>query len=233
MPFPYFGAKHRLARYYPPPKYRTVIEPFAGAAGYACYWAKRGYIDHAILVDSHPGVVALWHRLQRMTPDDLANLVVPPLGTLSTEPLFMYGQQQQSVLDGKQRRITSWMLEKWEPVQRRLIEILPIIKDWDVSVGDYSDVPDIPGTWFIDPPYRPQLGLGGKPTSGGYWYKHRRIDYDALADWVWSRPGQVIACEQNPADWLPFEPFRQHQNGVGAGRRTMMVESIFLWDNPV
>lgn len=39
--FKIFGSKHRTAASYPPPEHADVIEPFAGAAGYATRHAGR------------------------------------------------------------------------------------------------------------------------------------------------------------------------------------------------
>ncbi len=53
--FSYFGAKWRLAPRYPAPAHRTIVEPFAGSAGYACR-----YPDHrVILVERDPVIAAL------------------------------------------------------------------------------------------------------------------------------------------------------------------------------
>lgn len=41
--FTYFGAKWRAAPHYPPPTHPTVIEPFAGAAGYALRHHTRAF----------------------------------------------------------------------------------------------------------------------------------------------------------------------------------------------
>jgi len=42
--FSYYGSKSKLAQHYPTPKYDTIVEPFAGAAGYSLYgdnWKKN------------------------------------------------------------------------------------------------------------------------------------------------------------------------------------------------
>jgi hypothetical protein len=64
--------------------------------------------------------------------------------------------------------------------------------------GDYTQAPDVDATWYIDPPYRGRAGA---------LYRHgsRDIDYAALGAWCKERAGQVIVCEGEGADWLPFE----------------------------
>lgn len=37
MPFPYFGRKARIANLYPPARFDTIVEPFAGSASYALH----------------------------------------------------------------------------------------------------------------------------------------------------------------------------------------------------
>lgn len=69
--FLYYGSKFRLARYYPPPRPGdTVVEPFAGSAGYS----MRHYRHPVVLVDSYPVVVAVWQYLIRAKPADILRL---------------------------------------------------------------------------------------------------------------------------------------------------------------
>ena len=65
--FQFYGGKWRAAKYYPAPKYDTIIEPFAGSAGYSLrYYKKR-----VILVDINPTIVTLWKYLISATPTDI------------------------------------------------------------------------------------------------------------------------------------------------------------------
>src|SRR5258708_9254087 len=57
--FPYFGAKLRIARLYPTPKYDTIIEPFAGSMGYSLNYASK----HVILVDKYHKIAEIWKYL--------------------------------------------------------------------------------------------------------------------------------------------------------------------------
>lgn len=97
---------------------------------------------------------------------------------------------------------------------KKIAKKLPEIKHWQVRHGSYDALEDIEATWFIDPPYQ----------HGGHYYRHSDIDYPALAEWVQSRRGQVIVCENNKADWLPFTPLKSQQ-----GQRYKTVESV--WTN--
>lgn len=55
----YFGGKYRLGIKYPPPTYNTIIEPFAGAAGYALNYSER----NVILCDLNPIIAGIWKYL--------------------------------------------------------------------------------------------------------------------------------------------------------------------------
>lgn len=238
MPFGYFGAKHGLARFYPPPEFDTVVEPFAGAAGYSCYWASQGKVKHAILVDRNEHVVALWHRLQKMTEKQLMRIECPPKGDRTTEPLIAAasGKQGMAVLAGKSRQVTDRMLHSWPRLQARIARALPYIRTWDVQLEDYMSCKNVAATWFVDPPYIQRLGSGNFITAGGHSYTTGGTggfdsafngSYIDLARWSRSRRGQVIVCEQLPADWLPFGAFRNQRNGVGAGTQSTRTEAIW------
>ena len=69
------------------------------------------------------------------------------------------------------------------------------VSHWQVTEGDYSAAPDIPATWFVDPPYQ---------TKAGSYYPKQPDSHEALGAWCIKRQGQVIACDQVGADWLPW-----------------------------
>ena len=57
--FCFYGGKWRAAPRYPAPLHRTVVEPFAGAAGYA----TRQHARQIILADIDPIITGLWRYL--------------------------------------------------------------------------------------------------------------------------------------------------------------------------
>jgi hypothetical protein len=73
---------------------------------------------------------------------------------------------------------------------------------------DFESTPDTEATWFVDPPY----AVAGKS------YKVRFTDYPRLAEWCKGREGQVIVCENEGADWLPFTPLTDAKAFAGRGR---------------
>lgn len=57
--FTYFGGKYRLAPKYPKPMYNTIVEPFAGSAGYSLRYPER----EVILNDLDPVISGIWEYL--------------------------------------------------------------------------------------------------------------------------------------------------------------------------
>jgi hypothetical protein len=201
----YYGAKYRIARRYPPPRHAQIIEPFAGAAGYA-----TRYPDAAVLlIDRDPIIVGVWQYLIHVRPSEI--LALPDVAAGEDVQALTAVPQEARWLMGFWCNVTSrpvrtpsrWMREPsphhlfWgDKVRQRLAAQVDRIRHWRVQFGAYTDAPDVPATWFIDPPYE-KLGRH---------YRYRPVEYTALATWCQARQGQVIVCEQAGATWLPFEP---------------------------
>ena len=227
--FTYFGGKSHASRYYPPPAHDTIVEPFAGGAGYSVRYFRR----RVILVEKNPRVAALWRYLIGVSARELLRLPdIPPDGVdamkVCDDARTLIGFNCGSV-DGHQRpakRITSWGKQEphcsWGPTLRaRLAAQVEKIRHWKVIQGDYSDAPDIEATWFIDPPYEAE----GKV----YACSSADIDFRALAKFCRSRRGQVMVCENAGARWLPFKPFRSLPTTAAKRFRGASVEVI--WTN--
>lgn len=222
MPFAYYGAKHGLARRYPPPTYAHIVEPFAGAAGYACCWATPAH--QVTLIDKDPRIVALWHEYQQMSGGDLSLIERQVFQARCTHPFIagMAGSASlRAALDGRDVAVTPRMIENVGAVFRRLRRVLPLARHWTILNDDWSAAEDSRATWFIDPPYEPIDSVAGSL------YRHSDIDYAALGAWCRARRGQVIVCEQAPASWLPFRPLigqgRSRGSNRGASRRVEVV----------
>jgi hypothetical protein len=216
MSFRYYGGKIQLAHRYPPPAYRTIVEPFAGGAAYAGHWATLRH--RVILVERDPAVVKLWREAQTITPGRLDEIEREMVSTgLATHPFMAVlagGSSLVGTLGGGERVVTERMAAGWSAVRRRLLSQRPLVRRWTVIEGDYTEAPDVEATWFIDPPYRPaRRGVSGDLYRVGA----ETIDYEALGEWCRSRRGQVIVCEQAGADWLPFRPFAQRRAFVTRG----------------
>lgn len=113
---------------------------------------------------------------------------------------------------------TNW----WgEAIRERIARQVEAIRHWQIHEYSYENAPDVPATWFVDPPY---AGRAGR------YYREKFTDYARLAEWSKSRQGQVIVCEQEGADWLPFRPFRNIKALDGKHGRKHSAEVI--WTNP-
>jgi hypothetical protein len=201
--FSFFGGKWTLAAKYPPPKYGTIIEPFAGSAGYSTRYSNRD----VILVEREPVVAALWRWLIGVSVDEVMGLPLDPEKRHTLHPAAKSligfwcarGRTQPAntttsgwLLSGK------WPSSFWGPYARqRIADQVQRIRHWRLIEGDYSMAPDVEGTWFVDPPYH-----------GSLHYRARVRSYEHLSTWVRNRSGQIIACEQKGATWLPFVGFQ-------------------------
>lgn len=241
MPFAYYGAKHGLARRYPPPAFGVIVEPFAGSAAYSVHHAAS--VDRVVLVERDPAVVALWRRVKALTHvelDEIDALLDRSRDdrTLRTDDPLLGGLAGSSTLhatlSGATRQITPRMRSDWPKVRARIERTLPHLHKFELVEGAYVDAPDIEATWHIDPPYQP-LVMNSQRTladqaGNAYRFGADQIDYAQLGDWCRSRRGLVMVCEQSPAEWLPFFPLAHQSNGAGTGGATRLE---LIWRNDV
>jgi len=208
--FYYFGSKARIAGKYPGPRFGTIVEPFAGSAGYSCRYPSRS----VILVERDARVVDLWRSLMAMSHRDIMGIPPPIVGQRTKDLLVMLRAASEHSLTGSYITVTDRMVSRWTNMLKRIATMVPLIQHWRIIHGDYSEAPDIEATWFVDPPYQ---GL-----RRGYAY--RGIDYDALGAWCMARRGQVIVCERDGAAWLPFRPLSR----IVATNNTIKSEAVWL-----
>lgn len=228
----YYGAKWRIAPRYPKPRHPTIIEPFAGAAGYSLR-----YPDHdVILVEKYHVIAEIWRWLIAATPDEVR--AIPCVDAIADLPAWVPDGARWLVgfnltAQGKRpalhlssglaaRRGRGWC-EGWSAAMReRVAAQVTAIRHWRVIQGDFTAAPNIEATWFVDGPYQ----------RAGYGYVHgsRNMDYTALARWCRSRSGQTIVCEAAGASWLPFVPFGI-TNGLTRGRVALTGEAIWWADS--
>lgn len=239
MAFSYYGAKHGLASKYPRPRFPLIIEPFAGAAGYSCYYATT---DHDVwLNDLDQLVLATWRRIQTITLDELNKIEQQVREQTRTTDVLVASAGGSSawpgIAAGADRAITPRMREMWSSTRKRIERVAPVAAGWKLTGDDYRDLPDVEATWLIDPPYKPLLEYTSWQQGAGNAYLHGSsgIDYEELGEWCRSRRGQVIVCEQSPAAWLPFTPFAAQGNGATNGAtRTEVVwysdqQQLSMW----
>jgi hypothetical protein len=206
--FGFYGGKWRDAlKHYPTPAHDTVVEPFAGSAGYALRHANR----KVVLVERDPIIAGVWRYLIGVSSKEILGIPdVPPDGTIddlkiSEEAKWLVGFWLNRAAASPRRSPSRWMRDGIRPgsfwgqrVRNTIASQLDAIRHWTVQEGDYSSVLGIDkATWFIDPPYQ---------HAGRYYrFGSQQLDYQELGQWCLSRRGQVIVCENVGATWLPFE----------------------------
>jgi site-specific DNA-adenine methylase len=220
--FYYYGRKEKVFKYYPIPKYDTIIEPFAGSAVYSL----KNFNKNITILDKDEKIINIWNYLKLATSDEILSLPLLTNGQSLNDEKFQHLNTVQKDLisfftnpSSAQPKRSVGKFNIWhEKNRKRLSEDVNKIRHWQILLGDYHDIPNQNATWFIDPPYQ---------GNGGKYYKHgnKNIDYNELSEWVQNRNGQVIVCENSEANWLPFRPLKQLQ-----GQRHKTVEVIWEKD---
>jgi site-specific DNA-adenine methylase len=205
--FYYYGRKKQIAKYYPAPDYDTIIEPFAGAAAYSLY--KNNWEKRVILVEKDKKVFDIWNWLiHSATVDEIKKMPELKIGEKSSKFLHIVHAATKMAFHFKTIKVTPVLARNWEISKRVLTENLYKIKHWEIIWGDFEDSPDIEATWFIDPPYRGESGMG-------YRFSSKMINYNQLAEWTKKRKGEIIFCEGEQADYLPFRPLVELKGVAG------------------
>lgn len=211
--FKWFGSKWTASKHYPEPIHDTVVEPFAGSAGYAL----RHHGKKVVLAESNRQVLTLWRWLALDATESLIREIpinvpegtdIREIGlTGGQELLLKHWQRTNNVGD-------CWTVSAWgnkpgqwtENTRSRVASERHLVAHWEFHDDAFRVMRAMegPATWFVDPPYRFNYG-----------YRSAPVDYEALGAIVRGLPGQVIACEaacQKTGalpDWLPFKDFRR------------------------
>ena len=227
--FGYYGGKWRAAPRYPAPAHSRIIEPFAGSAGYSVRHNARD----VRLYDLSEKVIGTWQYLIKASASEV--FALPDLEDGQTvddlkvcqEARWLIGWWLAAGCWEPRKSPSAWMRKctngglYWGPrVRSRISAQVESIRHWTASVGSYSDIPNEPATWFIDPPYQ---GMGKHYPHGS-----KGIDYEALGCWCRSRTGQAMVCENTGAEWLPFDHFMDAQAMGGARRGKVSREALWL-----
>ncbi len=207
--FGYYGGKWRDAlKHYPEPAYDTIVEPFAGSAGYALRYANR----RVTLCEIDPVLAGVWQYLVRVKVQEILSIPdLEPEGSVDDvkacqEARWLVGFWLNRATASPRKSPSKWMRDGirpgsfWGPrVRQTIASQVDAIRHWRVFNRSYDRCPcPRAATWFIDPPYQ----AAGKH----YRFGSEQIDYSALAAWCRSRSGQIIVCENEGASWLPFRP---------------------------
>lgn len=217
--FSYYGAKNQAGHLYPSPDYDTVIEPFCGSAGYSLLYPDR----NVRLYDKDDRIVALWQWLIQATPDEV--LEIPLFGPSIRTTRDIPGPDAVRHLVGfwanpasAMPKVTPTPRSKWNwDTRQRISRQVNRIKHWTCELVDsYADIPNCDATWYVDPPYQ----------QDGKWYRHSadNIDFHHLGQWCRDRLGQVIVCENEGADWLPFRFLGRINAMAGTSREVIYTQ---------
>ena len=226
--FGYYGGKWRDAlKHYPEPDHGTILEPFAGSAGYSLRYAQR----KVILCEIDPILSEVWRYLIRVKAEEI--LAIPDIGPggtvddlkLPQEARWLVGFWLNRGSASPRKSPSKWMCEGIRPgsfwglrVRQTIASQVDSIRHWQVFNRSYFECPSPrAATWFVDPPYQ----LAGKH----YRFGSDQLDYETLGAWCRTRPGQVIVCENEDAAWLPFRKLADVKT-TRAGRRSN--EAIWL-----
>jgi site-specific DNA-adenine methylase len=230
--FGFYGGKWRDAlKNYPAPTHDTIIEPFAGSAGYALrYWQRQ-----VILCELDPVLASMWQYLIRVTPQEI--LRIPDLGDDETvddlkicqEAKWLVGFWLNRGVSTPRRSPSKWMRIRIRPgsfwgerVRNTIASQVTAIRHWQVFNCSYVNAPaPEAATWFIDPPYQ--------RAGAHYRFGSEEIDFAHLSAWCQERRGQVMVCENEGADWLPFQPLA----AVKTTRSKKSKEAIWTNQAPV
>lgn len=229
--FTYFGGKWRTAPKYPQPIHERIVEPFAGAAGYSVRHNARKVELH----DANEKVIGVWQYLIAAAPEEILRL---PLEVNHVDDLavcqeakWLIGFWLNKASTGPRLSQSRWMREKSRPhsfwgetIRQRIATQVPHIKHWSATLSEYQNV-WTPGnaTWFIDPPY---------DHASGTLYPKKVRSFSDLAEWVLALNGQVIVCEREGADWLPFETVDWKTHSVRGSRGKGLSPEV-IWTNSV
>lgn len=205
--FSYYGSKSKIAHLYPAPKFDRIIEPFAGSARYSLLHFE----NDVQLYDANPVIADIWKFLINATEKDILSL--PDVSSKVSLDTFTQLSDVERNLIGfhmcrgkaKPRKVGHGQND-WNRAKLRIAASLHKIRHWKIENWDAFGLTvwlqtSRSATWFIDPPYqRVQISTNGDRYPYG-----DAIDYTTLAEFVKTRNGQVIVCEGEGADWLPFE----------------------------
>jgi site-specific DNA-adenine methylase len=205
--FSYYGGKSKISHLYPRPIYDTIVEPFAGAANYSCLHFKK----KVVLYELNPVIFGILDFLVRSSQKEILNLPllkegqkVSDLTGINQEARWLIGMGVNAGTVSPKNSLTSMAKESpssnWSSQYRRQLSyFVEKIKHWKVFNLSCWDAFEREGesTWFIDPPYQGHAGTA-------YPFGSHKLDFKKLGTTVQKLPGQVIVCEGESADYLPF-----------------------------
>jgi 16S rRNA G966 N2-methylase RsmD len=99
--------------------------------------------------------------------------------------------------------------------RERIASEVERVSHWKVQLVSYDEVPTLEqATYFVDPPY----------VDKGRYYRCNHVDHAAIGAWAKTLPGQAIVCEQQGADWLPFQPLASIKSTKGRSEEVVYLQ---------
>lgn len=215
----------RLAKHYPSPTYPYIIEPFAGSASYSVTYPNH----QVVLYDLNPKVAGVWNYLIHASSQDI--LALPTQVNHVDEVIscqeakWLIGFWLNPGCENPWKSKSKWAKSRtncgsyWgQSIKERLVKQLPRIRHWQIYNRSCYECSPVEATWFVDPPYQGQVRQR---------YPYRPTDFESLGEWCRQLPGQVIVCEQEGAEWLPFRSFRINKQSKGVKHTSITKEVIY------
>lgn len=224
--FSYFGAKTKLAKFYPAPKHGKIIEPFAGSARYSLLHFE----NDVVLYDLSDYVIQVWRYLIAASRNDILSLPdvdskisLDSIKGLTTAERYLIGF---SLVRGKAKpRKVGHGQNSWNADKRRIADDLYKIRHWQVHQNSYTAIANELATWFIDPPYE----LTNVPSYTDR-YPHFVVNRQQLARFAITRRGLVIVCEGDGATYLPFQPLVRVNVNTNSQHVRKNWEMVYIQD---
>ena len=208
----YYGAKFRLRKKYPRPRMLTIIEPFAGLAGYSTLYPQR----KVILYDVNSDLIQMWEYLINVSEEEFLRLPtnwhhISEVKNTPEEGILYLRWVCNSGTPILHNVLSMFTKDLWNDVGKsQLASQLKHIRHWKVFHKSWQDIDiDRKATWFVDAPYNNKAGSN---------YPYSKIDYSCLALWCKSLNSQCIVCENIGATWLPFH-YLCDQKGAAVNRK--------------
>lgn len=146
-------------------------------------------------IEANVAVVETWNRICNLSESEILSYKLPNVGEVTDDHWLIQAAFSEHASTAIKRVWTKRMNRDAEPQKRYAAKHVDYAREHIRYLqGHYLDAPDVEATWFIDPPYQ-------KVVKG---YLRDDLDYAQLREFCLSRKGQVVVCEQQGADWLPF-----------------------------
>lgn len=184
------------------------------------YWMLKNPQLKAYLIEKDIKVYNTWKYLLSCSIDDIINYPTPKINSQTDDFLIMTCSVSNATSKCNSMKYTE-RLEKVFNIQKNKLIKLHHLKDRiEIINDDYENIKNQECTWFIDPPYQLNNSVNKNTIfANGNGYSKLcnsdGMDYSALAEFCKSRLGQVIVCEKNLADWLPFQQLKNGKTSLG------------------